>query len=551
MLEAARSGEVDAALLAFDLHRLTRDRLSELRRRRVPLVLLTPYPDGDDASGDHPGGPRLIPGGPGVEGAGDGGLEALSPVHLVHLDAVPDEVLEALLLAVRQAPAPWPPAWPRPGAGPWREAGRRWGAAAGRRPHVPNGAAGWPRPGGTAPGGADAAPGGRPGREPAGGPRPDHHRRRGGAGEPGVHHRRHQPGGRPGGGRAHRLCRRQPDAERRRVPGRRSAEEPLHAGPRRSPDPPGVGAGPHPGAAAPPPAEHAGGHPGRRAEARDVGRRAGRLHRAPPGRAAPALPLRGAGRRPPAPGRRSRALGRFRAGGRPGAVRDRHRPGGDVAGADGPGGLWVRSDRCVARTAGRPSPSSSTATTGATTTPAPRSSGPSISRRVPSSRSTTGRRSGRLPPSARWCSTTAAGPAGPWSPWPSASIPGGSFSLRKRTADEGGRFGARAGDHRDGHSRLVDGGAAAPHRGRERRRRPAQNEGRPGGRGPGAQRWGAPGRQAAAHRRRRAPGADGAHGGCDATAPPRRRDAPDVARGGPEDSPRRPAAAGAGPIPGL
>ena len=108
MLEAARSGEVDAALLAFDLHRLTRDRLSELRRRRVPLVLLTPYPDGDDASGDHPGGPA-VPGGPGVEGAGAGGLEAVSPVHLVQLDAVPDEVLDALLLAVHQAPAPLAP----------------------------------------------------------------------------------------------------------------------------------------------------------------------------------------------------------------------------------------------------------------------------------------------------------------------------------------------------------------------------------------------------------------------------------------------------------
>ena len=44
-----------------------------------------------------------------MEGAGDGGLEAVSPVHLVHLDAAPDEVLEALLLAVRQAPAPLAP----------------------------------------------------------------------------------------------------------------------------------------------------------------------------------------------------------------------------------------------------------------------------------------------------------------------------------------------------------------------------------------------------------------------------------------------------------
>ena len=39
VLEAARSGEVDA-LLAFDLHRLARDRLLSCAGARVPLVLL-------------------------------------------------------------------------------------------------------------------------------------------------------------------------------------------------------------------------------------------------------------------------------------------------------------------------------------------------------------------------------------------------------------------------------------------------------------------------------------------------------------------------------
>ena len=80
-------------------------------------------------------------------------------VHLVHLDAAPDEVLEALLLAVRQAPAPLAPRLAPPRRRPLERRGWWWRARG--PPHVPNGA-GWPRPGGTAPGGADARPAGGP-----------------------------------------------------------------------------------------------------------------------------------------------------------------------------------------------------------------------------------------------------------------------------------------------------------------------------------------------------------------------------------------------------
>src|SRR5437764_1800435 len=42
LLAAIRGGHVDAALVAFDLHRLSQGALSELTRSRVPVVLLAP-----------------------------------------------------------------------------------------------------------------------------------------------------------------------------------------------------------------------------------------------------------------------------------------------------------------------------------------------------------------------------------------------------------------------------------------------------------------------------------------------------------------------------
>jgi septum formation inhibitor-activating ATPase MinD len=85
-----RAGRADAVLVAFDLHRLTRDRLDELLALRVPLVLLTP-----GGGGDAPQAAGLID-----PAAPPPAFVALS------LEAPADAVLDALARAVRQAPYP-------------------------------------------------------------------------------------------------------------------------------------------------------------------------------------------------------------------------------------------------------------------------------------------------------------------------------------------------------------------------------------------------------------------------------------------------------------
>lgn len=84
-------GGVDAVLLVYDLHRLTRDRLTELRRMGVPLVALGPSPA--PAVGDPPPGDSV--GGSTDDRAPD------SPVLTLPLDATPAAVCQALVTAAR------------------------------------------------------------------------------------------------------------------------------------------------------------------------------------------------------------------------------------------------------------------------------------------------------------------------------------------------------------------------------------------------------------------------------------------------------------------
>ena len=83
-----RAGRADAVLVAFDLHRLTRDRLSDLLALRVPLVLLTPGGGAPQAAG------LIDPAAP-------------PPAFVaLPLESPADAVLDALVRAVRQAPYP-------------------------------------------------------------------------------------------------------------------------------------------------------------------------------------------------------------------------------------------------------------------------------------------------------------------------------------------------------------------------------------------------------------------------------------------------------------